>query len=98
MNLAMFQKQILAAARIAVKNPELKMKDIREWSIGEVKPCDGEVIVGLDRVGCKICILKNNDRRPKETEHCRQLPPAKRDASLKENSRRPPAWPLKSQP
>jgi hypothetical protein len=76
MNVAMFQKQILAAARIAVKNPNLKMKDILEWSIGEVKPCDGEVIVGLDSVGCNICILKDNDRRPKETELCRQIGPA----------------------
>lgn len=76
MNVAMFQKEILAAARIAVKNPELKMRDILEWSIGEVKPCDGEVVVGLASVGCNICILKINDRRAKETEFCLQMPPA----------------------
>lgn len=70
MNAAMFQKEILAAARIAVKNPDLKMRDILEWSIGEVKPCAGEVVVGLDRVGCNICILKRNDRRAQETELC----------------------------
>ena len=75
MTMAMFQKEILAAARIAVKNPELKMRDILEWSIGEVKPCDGEVVVGLDRVGCNICILKNNDYRAKAAELCSQTPP-----------------------
>jgi hypothetical protein len=76
MNVAMFQRQILAAARIAVKNPKLKMKDILEWSIGELMPCDGEVVVGLDRVGCNICILKDDDRRPKEAQLCRQMRPA----------------------
>lgn len=68
MSLALFQREILAAARIAVKNPELKMRDILEWSIGEVKPCDGEVVVGLDRVGCNICILEINDRRANQAE------------------------------
>jgi high-affinity K+ transport system ATPase subunit B len=76
MSIALFQKEILAAARIAVKNPDLKMRDILEWSIGEVTPCDGEVVVGLDCVGCNICILKTNDHRANAAELCPQTPPA----------------------
>lgn len=75
MSMALFQKEILAAARIAVKNPDLKMRDILEWSIGEVKPCAGEMVIGLDRVGCNICILEINDRRLKKTELCPQTSP-----------------------
>ena len=76
MSMALFQTKILAAARIAVKNPELKMRDILEWSIGEVKPCEGEVVVGLARVGCNICILKHKDHRAKAAELCSPTPPA----------------------
>ena len=63
LNIGLFQREILASAKATVKNPKLKLRDILEWSVGEVKPCDGEVAVGLNDIGCNICILKSHDKR-----------------------------------
>jgi hypothetical protein len=60
---ATFQQEILAAARRALRNPKLKMSDIHEWAIGEVNPCQGEVVVSLTSVRCNICISKDADKR-----------------------------------
>ena len=45
MNLARFEREILARAKIAVRNMDLKRADIMEWSVGEVQPRAGEVVV-----------------------------------------------------
>ena len=65
MNLAKFEKEILASARIAVKNKDLKRADIIEWAFGEVVPREDEVAIGLDDVRCNIIIprKKINGRR-----------------------------------
>jgi hypothetical protein len=63
MSMATLELEILAQAKLAVKNPKLKMKDILEWSTGNVTPRDGEVLIRLDNPGCNICILKINDKR-----------------------------------
>jgi hypothetical protein len=63
MSMATLEREILAQAKIAVKNPKLKMKDVLEWSTGDVKPQDGEVAIRLDNPGCNICILKISDKR-----------------------------------
>lgn len=61
--MATLEREILAQAKLIVKNPILKMKDIFEWSTGDVKARDGEVALRLDNPGCNICILKANDKR-----------------------------------
>ena len=63
MSVATLEREILAQTKIAVKNPKLKMKDILEWSTGNVTPQDGEIAIRLDNPGCNVCILKINDKR-----------------------------------
>ncbi len=63
MSLATLEREILAQAKIKLKNPKLKMKDILEWATSEPKPQDGEVLVSLPNPGVHICILKSHDKR-----------------------------------
>lgn len=48
MSLATLERAILVSARIALNNPKLKLKDIQEWSTGEVKQVEGEIVIRLD--------------------------------------------------
>ena len=61
MSMATLEREILKRARMALRNPKLRMKDILEWSTGEVIAHEGEVVIWLPDPGCNICILKSLD-------------------------------------
>lgn len=64
MSMATLEREILTQAKIVVKNPKLKMKDILAWSTGDVKAeDDGEIVLRVPNPGVNICILKVNDKR-----------------------------------
>ena len=46
-----------------MKNPKLKMKDILEWSTGEIKPEPGEVTVRVPDPGVYVSVEAKNDKR-----------------------------------
>jgi len=48
---------ILAEAKIITGNKKLRMKDIMEWSTGEVKPQEGEKLYRLPELGLNIAII-----------------------------------------
>jgi hypothetical protein len=53
----------LAGAKLVFLNPELRMKDIREWSSGELKPRDGEVGAYIPDPGVYVAIFVEHDKR-----------------------------------
>ena len=63
MSMATLERAILAGARLVLKNPKLRQKDILEWSTGRCKPEDGEVEVRVDDPGVWVCVLKEHDKR-----------------------------------
>lgn len=58
MSMQSLEKAILAEAKTVVGNKKLKMKDIMEWSTGEVKPEPGEQVFRLPDIGVNIAIKK----------------------------------------
>jgi len=65
MSMATLERAILAGAKELFKNPRLKMKDIQEWSSGEIKPHDGEVVGFVADPGVFAAIKMENDKRLK---------------------------------
>jgi len=63
MSMATLERAVLAGARVVLNNPKLKLKDILEWSTGEVKTADGEVTVHVPDPGVNVSVKKENDKR-----------------------------------
>ena len=61
--MATIERAVLAGARIGFNNSNLRLKDIREWSSGEIKPQDGEVTQYIPDPGVFVTILKECDKR-----------------------------------
>lgn len=63
MSMATLERAVLAGARIVFNNPKLKMKDVQEWSSGEIKAQEGEVVAYVPDPGVYAAILKTHDKR-----------------------------------
>jgi hypothetical protein len=63
MSLRSFETLITATSREFFNNPKLRVKDILEWSTGEIKPQDGEVAEFIKGPGVYVAILKSKDKR-----------------------------------
>lgn len=64
MSLRSLESAILANARHLFVNGRLRLKDIMEWSSGEIKPQAGEVTERLPEIGAWVTIKKEHDKRP----------------------------------
>lgn len=63
MSMATLERAVLAGAKLVFRNPKLKMKDIQEWSSGEIKPHEGEVVARIPDPGVNVAIKAENDKR-----------------------------------
>jgi hypothetical protein len=63
MGMATLERAVLAGAKIVFDNPKLKMKDIQEWSSGDIKPHEGEVVAEVPDPGVFVAIKAENDKR-----------------------------------
>jgi hypothetical protein len=63
MSMASLERAILAAARVELCNPRLRMKDITEWTTGDPTPQEGEIVVWIKDPGVSICVAKAMDKR-----------------------------------
>lgn len=63
MSMATLERAVLSGAQSVLHNPKLKKKDILEWSTGDVKAGDGEVVVYVSDPGCNVCVKKEFDKR-----------------------------------
>lgn len=57
MALTNIERAILAEAKIVTGNKKLRMKDIMEWSTGEVKVQAGEKLYRLPELAINIAIV-----------------------------------------
>jgi hypothetical protein len=63
MSMVTLERAILAGAKTLFNNPKLKLKDIMEWSSGEIRPQGGEVAGYVEDPGVFVAIKKENDKR-----------------------------------
>lgn len=56
MGMRQLEAAILAKAKIVIGKKNLKMKDIMEWSTGEIKPEEGEKRYRLPKTGVNIAV------------------------------------------
>ena len=49
---------VLAEARTVTQNPKLRLKDILEWTTGEIDPRDDEQIYQLPTLKVQIAVRK----------------------------------------
>ena len=63
MSIATLERAVLYGAKIAFNNPRLRLKDLREWSTGEIKPHEGEVVVRVPDPGVFVAVKTENDKR-----------------------------------
>jgi hypothetical protein len=63
MSMATLEREVLAGARLAFKNPKLTKKNLAEWSTGEIVPCVGEVVVYVPDPGVYVAVGKQFDKR-----------------------------------
>jgi len=61
--MATMEREILAQVKVIVKNSKLRKKDLLEWSTGDIKAQEGEVLVRLPSLSINVCILKELDKR-----------------------------------
>lgn len=57
------ERAVLAGAKIAFKNPKLRLKDLMEWSAGDIEPHEGEVVGWIKDPGVNVAIKKELDKR-----------------------------------
>lgn len=63
MSMATLERVILEGAKIIFKNSKLRLKDIQEWSSGEIKAHDGEVSVYVPYPGVYVAVKVEHDKR-----------------------------------
>jgi len=66
MSLATLERAILAGAKEVLHNPKLKLKDIMEWSSGDIKAHDGEIVVNVPDHGVFVAVKAEMDKRQKK--------------------------------
>jgi len=57
------ERAIVAEARLVLKNPKVRLKDLMEWRTVEVKPHDGEVAIRLPNSGVWAAFPASCDKR-----------------------------------
>ncbi len=64
MTLRDMEKAIWQEAKTVLNNPKLRLKDILEWSNGEIEPEEeGEIVAQLPVMRIYVCVLKEHDKR-----------------------------------
>lgn len=63
MSMATLERAILAGAKEVLNNKKLRMKDIMEWSTGDLKPNDGEVCIMIPDLDVNVCVKVECDKR-----------------------------------
>ena len=63
MSMQTLERAIVASARVFLKNPKLRVKDLMEWCTSEIKPDDGEIVFFVDDPGVYVAVKKECDKR-----------------------------------
>jgi len=66
-SIASLEREIVYYARIVLKNPKLRVKDLQEWATHEIKPEDGEIVVEIkEGLNVYIAVKKECDKRARK--------------------------------
>jgi hypothetical protein len=57
------ERAVLYNAKDVFKNKNLRLKDLMEWSTGQLEPHDGEVIAFIPNLKVWVAIKKELDKR-----------------------------------
>ncbi len=63
MSMATLERAILAGAKVLLNNPKLRIKDIQEWSSGDIVAQEGEVVIYVPDPGVHVAVKKTVDKR-----------------------------------
>jgi hypothetical protein len=63
MSMATLERVILASSKVVFNNSKLRLKDIQEWSSGEIEAHDGEVSVYVPDPGVYVAVKIECDKR-----------------------------------
>jgi len=55
-------------AAMILNNHKLRIKDMQEWSSGEIAPHEGEVVIKLQSMSIWVAVKKEMDKRKIEEE------------------------------
>ena len=61
MSMTTFEREVLDGARVVLGNPKLRWKDILEWSTGNIKAQEGEIVVRVPDPGAYVVIKKERE-------------------------------------
>ena len=56
MSFATLERAVLAELKVVAKNSKIRLKDIMEWSTGEIKPQEGETYYFLPDLNVHCCV------------------------------------------
>lgn len=65
MSMRTLESSICSELRQIVKNRSLRVKDMVEWSTGQIKAQDGEVVIFVPLYVVWVCIRTSLDKRAK---------------------------------
>lgn len=74
MSMRSVEGAIIAEARIVFKNSKLRVKDLMEWSTGQITPHDGEVVARMPSNRVFVSIKAEHDRRSNAANDQRSEP------------------------
>ena len=63
MSLRSVESDIASEARVVFKNPKLRVKDMMEWSSGDITPHEGEVVERMPILKVSVAIKREMNKR-----------------------------------
>lgn len=63
MSMRSFESLVLRAARTALNNKKLRLKDILQWNTGDIEAREGEIVVNVPDPGVFVCVAIEHDKR-----------------------------------
>ncbi len=63
MSLRSLESAIVSEARKIFNNQALRVKDLLEWTTGEITPHEGEVVAHLPKLGVNVAVKAEFDKR-----------------------------------
>lgn len=63
MSMTTLERAVLIGAKVVLNNQKLKMKDIQEWSTGNIHAQDGEIVVYVPDPGVWVAVNREKDNR-----------------------------------
>lgn len=65
MSMRSLESAVLAGAKFVFNNSRLRLKDIVQWSTGEIEPRAGEVVLWIADPGVYVAVEAKFDKRVK---------------------------------